>query len=84
MKTRHGDKKREIIWDSSKPSSTEIVPVLAERNAHSIFTTNFSFPCSDFLMYYIVRMKSISLELEKRKTVKLLHYNFITIRFRSI
>ncbi|CAL6334184.1 unnamed protein product [Bathycoccus prasinos] len=29
MKTRHGDKKREIIWDSSKPSSTEIVPVLA-------------------------------------------------------
>ena len=59
MKTRHGDKKREIMWDSSKPSSTEIVPVLAERNAHSIFTTNCSFACSDFLMYYIVRMKSI-------------------------
>ena len=60
MKTRHGDKKREIMWDSSKPSSTEIVPVLTERNAHSIFTTNCSFACSDFLMYYyIVRMKSI-------------------------
>ena len=72
------------MWDSSKPSSTEIVPVLMERNAHSIFTTNCSFACSDFLMYYIVRMKSISLELEKQKTVKLLHYNFITIRFRSI
>ena len=43
MKTRHGDKKREIMWDSSKPSSTEIVPVLTERNAHSIFTTNCSF-----------------------------------------
>ena len=84
MKTRHGDKKREIMWDSSKPSSTEIVPVLTERNAHSIFTTNCSFACSDFLMYYIVRMKSISLELEQQKTVKLLHYNSITIRFRSI
>ena len=77
MKTRHGDKKREIMWDSSKPSSTEIVPVLTERNAHSIFTTNCSFACSDFLMYYIVRMKSISLELEQQKTVKLLHYNSI-------
>ena len=36
MKTRHGDKKREIVWDSSKPSSTEIVPVLTERNATTI------------------------------------------------
>ena len=36
MKTRRGDKKREIMWDSSKPSSTEIVPVVTERNATTI------------------------------------------------
>ena len=50
MKTRHGDKKREIMWDSSKPSSTEIVPVLTERNATSIQPLQQTLPekaCSD-------------------------------------
>ena len=87
MKTRHGDKKREIMWDSSKPSSTEIVPVLTERNAHSIFTTNCSFCLLRFshvLRVYSTHEKYISLALEQQKTVKLLHYNSITIRFRSI
>ena len=85
MKTRHGDKKREIMWDSSKPSSTEIVPVLTERNAHSIFTTNCSFCLLRFShVLYSTHEKYISLALEQQKTVKLLHYNSITIRFRSI
>jgi hypothetical protein len=85
MKTRHGDKKREIMWDSSKPSSTEIVPVLTERNAHSIFTTNCSFCLLRFShVLYSTHEKYISLALEQQKTVKLLHYNSITVRFRSI
>ena len=85
MKTRHGDKKREIMWDSSKPSSTEIVPVLTERNAHSIFTTNCSFCLLRFShVLYSTHEKYISLALEQQKTVKLLHYNSITILFRSI
>ena len=34
MKTRHGgDNKREIMWNLPKATSTEIVPVLMERNA---------------------------------------------------
>ena len=85
MKTRHGDKKREIMWDSSKPSSTEIVPVLTERNAHSIFTTNCSFCLLRFShVLYSTHETYISLALEQQKTAKLLHYNSITIRFRSI
>ena len=68
MKTRHGDKKREIMWDSSKPSSTEIVPVLTERNAHSIFTTNCSFCLLRFShVLYSTHEKYISLALEQQK-----------------
>ena len=33
MITRHGNKKREVMWVNSKPTSTDIVPVLTERNA---------------------------------------------------
>ena len=33
MNTRHGDKKRKVMWGISKATSTEKVSVLTERNA---------------------------------------------------
>ena len=85
MNTRHGDKKRKVMWAISKAPSTEIVSVLTERNAHSIFTTNCSFCLLRFShVLYSTHETYISLALEQQKTVKLLHYNSITIRFRSI
>jgi hypothetical protein len=53
MNTRHGDKKRKVMWDISKAPSTEIASVLTERNAEQPMPEQLQqpppamTPCSD-------------------------------------
>ena len=81
MKTRHGDEKREIVWDSSKPSSTEIVPVLTERNATTIQPLEQTplLPekaCSDSHLTFLKLIKSLSM---KERTVRILRLNKVEV-----
>ena len=48
MNTRHGDNKREIIWDIPKATSMAIVPVVVERYAQHSYSSSLFFSLPRF------------------------------------
>lgn len=66
LNTRHGDNKREIIWDIPKATLMAIVPVVVERYAQHSYSSSL---CPDSLvnLNYSAHNKHIILELKLHK-----------------